>query len=180
MADLEARVRRLEDRAEILNLIARYYNAVDDRDIDLVADLFCEDGAYGRYNGTDRADGRDEIFTFYTERLKNAGPTFHYPHAHLIEFESDTRATGVVTAHAEMGVGDELILAGFRYHDRYRKDPDGVWRFEERLTKFFYFMTVEDLARHYSAPERLRWPRDPAPADLPNQLDTWKAFRAGS
>ena len=44
MTDLGPRVRRLEDRFEIQDLVARYYNAVDDRDIELVGELFCADG----------------------------------------------------------------------------------------------------------------------------------------
>lgn len=177
MTDIEARLQRLEDRNAILDLIARYYNAVDDRDITAVGSLFCEDGVFGRYNGTDRAEGRDAIVAFYNERLALVGPSFHYPHAHLIEFQSDTQATGVVTAHAEMGVQDKLVITGFRYQDRYRKDPDGEWRFLERITRFYYMMTHDELHDHYSDEIRIRWPGEPMPADLPDGLDTWKRFK---
>lgn len=177
MTDIAARVQRIEDRIAILDLIARYYNAVDDRDIDTVATLFTEDAVFGRYNGTDRAEGRDAIVAFYYERLGMMGPSFHYPHAHLIEFESDTSATGIVTAHAEMGVEDKLVITGFRYHDRYRKDDDGEWRFLQRLSRFYYMMSHDELHDHYSDPIRVRWPGTPMPADLPDGLDTWKKFK---
>ena len=177
MATLEDRIQQLEDRNAILDLIARYSNAVDDRDIEAVGELFCEDGAFGRFNGTDRAEGRQAIVAFYNERLGLVGPSFHYPHAHLIEFESNTSATGVVTAHAEMGVGDKMVLTGFRYQDRYRKDADGRWRFLERLTRFYYMMSHDELHTHYSDPIRIRWPGEPMPADLPDGLDTWKRFK---
>ena len=179
MTDLERRIQRLEDRNAITNLLARYYNAVDDRDIDVVGSLFCEDGVFGRYNGTDRAEGRQAIIDFYHDRLGPVGPSFHYPHAIFIDFESDELASGVVTAHAEMGIEGKMVMVGFRYEDKYRKDPDGEWRFLERLTRFYYFMSHEELHDHYTDPIRIRWPGEPMPADLPDGLDTWKAFKEG-
>ena len=177
MSDVEARLQRIEDRFAILDLIARYYNAVDDRDIDAVGEMFCEDGVFGRWNGTDRAEGRAAIKQFYYDRLGMVGPSFHYPHAHLIEFQSDTMATGVVTAHAEMGVEDKLVVTGFRYEDKYRKDDDGRWRFLQRLSRFFYMMSHDEMHEHYSDPIRVRWPGTPMVADLPDGLDSWKRFK---
>lgn len=177
MDELESRVQRLEDRFEIQNLVARYCNAVDDRDIELVGELFCVDGVFGRYNGTDRVEGRDDIKAFYHERLSNVGPSFHYSHAHIIEFESQDTATGIVTAHAELGIQGKMVIAGFRYEDRYRRDSDGVWRFLERLTRFYYFMSHEELHDHYEDAIRIRWPGEPMAADLPDQLDTWKSLK---
>ena len=43
MSDLETRLRRLEDRAEIHELLARYANACDDRDMVALADCFSAD-----------------------------------------------------------------------------------------------------------------------------------------
>ena len=177
MEQLESRIRRLEDRVELADLIARYYNAVDDRDIELVGELFCEDGVFGRFNGTDRAEGREAIKQFYYERLGPIGPSFHYPHAQLIEFDDDDHATGVVTAHAEMGIQGKMVITGFRYQDRYRRDPDGAWRFLQRLSRFFYMMSHDELHDHYDDPIRVRWPGEPMAADLPDQLDTWKSFK---
>lgn len=177
MRDIDSRIARLEARAEIQNLIAAYANAVDDRDIEAVGEMFCEDAVFGRYNGTDRAEGRKAIKQFYHDRLGLVGPSFHYPHAIVIEFASDTLATGVVTAHAEMGVQDKLVVTGFRYQDKYRRDDDGTWRFLERLSRFYYMMTHDELHDHYSDPIRVRWPGTPMPADLPDELETWKAFK---
>ena len=177
MVTLEERISRLEDRSEIIELAARYANAVDDRDIEAVGEMFCEDGVFGRYNGTDRAEGRDAIKAFYRERLGMVGPSFHYPHAHVIDFESESSARGTVTAHAEMGVADRLVITGFRYEDRYRKDSDGRWRFLQRLSRFYYMMAHDELDTAYSDPIRIRWPGEPMAADLPDPLDTWKQFK---
>ena len=72
--------------------------------------------------------GRQEIVDFYTDRLTAFGPTYHYPHSHIIEFQSDTEATGMVTAHAELAVEDKTFAVALRYHDQYSKD-DGCMAF---------------------------------------------------
>src|SRR5690625_1121924 len=56
---LEERVRQLEDRAEILQLMATYGPAVDSCNGDIVAELWTEDGHY-RTDGLDFA-GREEL-----------------------------------------------------------------------------------------------------------------------
>jgi ketosteroid isomerase-like protein len=176
MSELERRVRRLEDRVAIADLLARYANAVDDRDIALVGECFCEDGVFGRWNGTDRAEGREAVEQFYRERLAGTGPSFHYTHGAELSFESDDHARGVVTAHAEMSVGGRLLIAAFRYMDQYRRDPDSRWRFLERLTRFYYFMPHDELDHSYAAPHRITFPGPSMPADLPDELATWKLF----
>lgn len=174
--DLETRIQRIEARLEIENLIARYANAVDDRDLEAVGDCFCEDAVFGRWNGTDRAEGRESIVQFYHDRLGGTGPSFHVPHACEIEIHDATTASGTVTAHAEMSVDGMLLIAAFRYLDRYRRDPDGRWRFLERLTRFYYFMPHEELDTAYASAERIRFPGPPMPADLPDGLETWARF----
>ena len=176
MTELEQRIRRLEDRAAISDLLARYANAVDDRDISLVGECFCEDAVFGRWNGTDRAEGRAGVMQFYRDRLGGTGPSFHYTHGLDLEFESDDLARGVVTAHAEMSVDNRLLIAAFRYMDQYRRDADGRWRFLERITRFYYFMPHDELDGSYAARDRITFPGPPMPADLPDGLDTWKAF----
>ncbi len=70
-----------------------------------------------------------------------------------------------------------MVMTGFRYEDRYRRDPDGAWRFLQRLSRFFYFMSHEELHDHYEDEIRIRWPGEPMAADLPDELDTWKEFK---
>lgn len=177
--DIETRIRRLEDHIEIRNLHARYANAVDDRDMEVIADCFCDDGVFGRYNGTDRAEGIEAILQFYRDRLGGTGPSFHYPHGAEVILDDDDHAHGTVTAHAEMTVDGRMMLAALRYMDRYRRDADGKWRFLERLSRFYYLMPHDEIDSSYGEPNRVRYPAPALPADLPNGLDTWDAFIRG-
>ncbi len=147
--------------------------------MDTIADCFCADGVFGRWNGTDRAEGTEAIVQFYRDRLGGTGPSFHFPHAAEVHFDDDDHAHGTVTAHAEMSVDGRLMIAALRYMDRYRRDPDGQWRFAERFSRFYYFMPHDELDEHYGDAERITWPAPAKTADLPDELDTWKAFVGG-
>jgi 3-phenylpropionate/cinnamic acid dioxygenase small subunit len=63
---VEARLRRLEDRSELRELVARYAIAIDDRDIDAIAELFTADGSFRSQDGVMNATGRfaDRLLSF--------------------------------------------------------------------------------------------------------------------
>ena len=173
--DLSRRLRRLEDRQELADLIARYGIAVDDRDMNTLGDLFSRSATVQHSQG--RSTGRDAVIAFYRGRLSQFGPTYHYPHTQTIDFLSDEEATGVVAAHAEMAIGKEAVMAAIRYMDRYVRE-DGRWKFLERGLRFLYVLPLQELPRFLSERLRKRWPgTTPAEADLPETLDTWKAFQ---
>jgi uncharacterized protein (TIGR02246 family) len=122
---LAGRVRRLEDRFAIADLVAAYCSAIDERDLGRFLELFSEDAVLRHRDGVMRLDGKAEIEAYYTRRFASYGYTFHYPHACTVRFDGDDVASGVVTGHAEMGVEGELVLAAIRYTDRYRRTPAG-------------------------------------------------------
>jgi ketosteroid isomerase-like protein len=174
MTELELRVQRIEDELAIRNLVARYGILLDNRDYDAVGELYTEDAVFRHHVGFTHAQTRPGIVSFYRERLRDVGPTFHYPHGHVVELTGPTSATGIVTSHAEMGIGDTMVIVGFRYHDDYEKGSDGRWRFKSRVMWFHYFMPAKELPDRYSDEIRRTWPGDPLPADLPDSLETWK------
>lgn len=175
--DVVARLQRIEDRQALTDLVTRYCIAVDDRDLDAIIELFSSDARMGHADGSAGGSGHDGIHEYYEARLRGVGMCFHYPHAQLVEFASDDEATGVVLAHAEMSIGEQLIVGAIRYHDEYVRER-GTWRFRERRLRFFYLMDSGELAEHHGDPERKRWPGPPETAELPDSLETYQAFRA--
>ena len=177
-ADLAERLARIEAREEIRQLVARYGMAVDDRDIDAIGSLFAADAIFRHGDNSLVNRGRREIVDFYTDRLGSFGPTFHYPHSHVIEMISATEAIGVVTGHAELAIDDKTFAVALRYHDRYVIDG-GAWRFAERAVAMLYFMDMAELvAGGLAERERKRYFGTIGPSEIPEPLPTWTAFFA--
>jgi len=111
--------------------------------------------------------GRDEVVAYYLERLAMFGASFHYPHTQTVEFDSEDRAHGLVTAHAEMASGSEAFWVALRYHDEYVREG-GRWRFAVRRVQQLYALPLRELIEEMGAPALLRWPgTEPAVAPLP-------------
>lgn len=175
---LEQRIARLEARAEINDLVARYGLTVDDRDLDGLADLFTEDGAFRSKDGVLDARGRAAVIEQYRERFAALGPCNHFTHDKIIAFDDDDpgRATGIVTSHAEVWRNGQAMLTALRYQDEYRRGADGKWRFADRLLSFFYYLPVTEYAEALGDPLRHRAYGDRRPADFPEALPTWRLY----
>jgi hypothetical protein len=153
--DLDRRIRRLEDRLAIEEVISSYGILLDNRDYAAVGDLYTDDARFWQHVGeTTDARTRQGIVDFYRERLGHSGPSYHYHHGTVITFDDDSH---------------------LRYHDAYVKGEDGRWRFSERETYFHYFMPADELPSRYSDEIRRTWPGQPLPADIPDGLDTYRA-----
>ncbi|WP_419918012.1 nuclear transport factor 2 family protein [Candidatus Poriferisocius sp.] len=177
-AELLERIARLEATEAIRNLVARYGMAVDDRDLDAVAEMFTQDAVFRHGDGAVVNEGRQAIVDFYADRLSSFGATYHYPHSHLVELDSHHTglASGTVAAHAEMAIGGRTFITGLRYYDRYRLDG-GQWRFSERSIAMLYYMDMAELAEGgLGEKDRKRYFGEVGPAELPEGLDTWKRF----
>lgn len=144
-ADLERRMRRIEDREAIRTLVGTYALAMDNKDFDLVAEIFAEDGRFGWIDGAFDIRGRDAIVEMYRTRLAAAGPSFHYTHDQFVTWDhaDENRATGLVLGHAETAAGASQGLVAIRYHDRYVREGNR-WMFSERLLGFLYNVPVKD------------------------------------
>ncbi len=142
MNDVEARIERLESRQQLADLAAAYCAAVDGKDPAVLAELFTEDG------GLNDLRGQTAVEEFFRDWMAATGPSFHYPHAQVLEFESPDVATGVVTGHAEQRSGEQTWVMGVRYTDRYRRQG-GRWRFQHRNVEYRYRLRAEDYARRF-------------------------------
>jgi hypothetical protein len=143
VTELEARLRRVEDYEQIRQLVARYGFAVDDRDVEGVKALFAPDGSLGTAGGTAKGQGVDAVGDYFTGRFQVLGPTHHFTHDHVIDFDPDdpTRARGRVSAHAEVWRDGAPMLTALRYLDTYVKLTEG-WRFRSRVQAYMYFVDV--------------------------------------
>jgi len=173
---VEARLRRLEDRSELHELVARYAVAIDDRDLGGIAELFTADGAFRSRDGVMNAQGRAAVLAQFRGRFAALKVSNHFSHDHILTFDTDPdRARGLLTAHAEVWRNGCALIAALRYQDSYRREL-GRWRFAERLLSFLYYLPVEEYAQGLGDHLRMRAYGDRRPADFPETLATWKQY----
>jgi uncharacterized protein (TIGR02246 family) len=154
--DLEQRIRRLEDRAAISDLVVSYFLASDDDDSDGVAASFTADATFSS-SGQRNATGRDDIVAFIKTARSHMGLTVHTPNYVQCRFESDDRATGLVGAHLELVLGSVSVFGAVRYVDNYVRD-DGVWRFAARDMRTVHIAPWSDVGEAFASKTPVRWP----------------------
>ncbi len=175
----EARLRRLEDRFEIGELIARYGLVMDNRDFAAMPSLFTADAKVRSSDGMMDSDGCDAVCAMYRGRLEVLGPSNHVTHDRILTFDDvrTDQATGLVLSHAEMSRKGVAMVAAIRYHDEYRRE-DGRWKFAARTLAFMYFVRAAEYvdALGPGIALRNRVLRDARAADWPEALPTWRDF----
>ena len=167
----EERVRRLEDRAAIQDLAVMYGYVMDERVVDGIARLFTDDATLRSADGVFAATGLDEIVKTYQGRFDVLGPTNHFVHGHVVQFDDGEPdvATGIVSSHAEVVRNDQPMWVALRYQDTYRRTPEG-WRFADRLMSYMYYVDVREYAEVLGQELRVRTYDQPAPGDWPQSL----------
>jgi len=170
-ATLERRITRLEDRAAIQDLAVLYGFVMDERDVEGVRKIFCDDATLRSQDGVFSATGIEEIVKTYQGRFDVLGPTNHFTHGHVIRFEDTDPdvATGLLASHAEVVRNGTPMVVALRYKDRYRRTPTG-WRFADRLMSYMYYVDVREYADALGDPLRVRAYGDHRPADWPEVL----------
>lgn len=176
---LESRLTLVEDQLAIRDLTARYNFAMDNRDLASASLLFTPDASFGSKDGAMRATGIEAIVKQFEGRFSVLGATNHFAHDHVIWFENPTRARGNLSVHAEVWRKEEPQITALRYDDLYVKGADGLWRFQERLLSFFYYLHVKDYASAMGRLERNMASGTPVAADYPERLPTYVEMRPG-
>jgi ketosteroid isomerase-like protein len=152
-------VRELADKAALVNLSVVYSMAVDDHDLDTVVACFAPDGTFTRLGTTVR--GHADLRAFYASMMDRYVTTLHTPESHVAVVDVDAgTATGVVNGHGELALGDRLLLAAYRYDDRYVR-LDGRWVFAARSIRFMYNVPADEMPTSFSDARRLRVPGTP-------------------
>ncbi len=168
MATLEDRVRKLEDRAELHDLVATYFQATDDDDYGRLGDCFTRDATFAA-SGYPESTGREAVIDFLKAARSAMGQTVHTPNYLQISFESDDAASGILAAHLELGLGAETYFAAVRYLDRYRRE-DGIWRIARREMRAVHVGPWKDVDTSLSTELNIRWPGAAAqPSEFPRR-----------
>lgn len=168
MASIEDRIRRLEDRAEIHDLVIRYFVASDDDDYQTLADTFAPDGSFSA-SGFGTSNGRDAVVEGIRASRGFMGATVHTPHYVLLTIEDKDHASGIVGAHLELAMGEDTLFGAVRYADRYAR-IDGCWRFTSREMRVVHVAPWTDVGSSLTSELRVRWPGlPPSPSDFPRK-----------
>ncbi|WP_194238371.1 nuclear transport factor 2 family protein [Streptomyces spongiae] len=145
LVDLEARLRAVEARLALGDLVARYCIAIDDQDYEGLAELFAADATWPFPDG--EARGRTAVVAALRERRSGNAGSVHTPHACVVTDLGERHASGTVLAHVEMGIGGTTHMGALRYTDRYARGDDGRWRFLRREMTVVHMGPWADIER---------------------------------
>jgi ketosteroid isomerase-like protein len=172
---LEARIRELESREAIRQLVARYCYVIDNRDTAGIGAIFAPDARFASKDGVMEARGREAIVQQFHGRFAVLGMTNHFTHDHLIDFKTPELAHGIVNSHAELVRYDRPMWVSLRYEDTYVCEG-GHWYFGERVLGFSYYLAVEEYAKYLTERKRMRAYDEPQEADWPEGTETFMAY----
>jgi uncharacterized protein (TIGR02246 family) len=135
---MEARLKRLEDREEIRQVLIEYGRTLDRRDFEGFSRLFARNAEYVGGGGTGVVKGPEAICAFIEKifRENPAGlnsPNFHIFANEIIRFSGDeatASSKGAFIVRGDDNRPDTVMLA--TYHDVLVRE-NGAWRFKRRV-----------------------------------------------
>ena len=158
---IDEAVHELIARSEISQLVHRYALALDRRDGDAAANLYTVDGEFERVQGS--VKGRGELRKAYAAMLVRFEVMRHMPAAHEVRLLDADTAEGTQTGTAELVENRILLVAAYRWADRYARQG-GHWQFKRRSLRYLYVTPVDELPTVFRTEERIRWPgKEPTP-----------------
>jgi hypothetical protein len=131
--DLERRIRAIEDRLEIEDVIVRYAIAVDTQDDEMLESCFTDD-AEASFAGVPAGPGGAAIVAFLASLrgVRVIGSTHRFANivVNLDGDEADVQSSAVV--YGVRGEPLQLRLRGISYRDRFVRTAAG-WRIARRV-----------------------------------------------
>ena len=130
---VEARLKQLEDKEQIAQLLLDYGRHLDSRDLAAYASLFATDGEWVGGFGT--VKGRAEIKTFMEKSLgtgPNRNSSFHIMSNFVITVKGDTATAWSRWTFVTPGANGAAIAQAGRYDDTFVRE-NGVWKFRKRV-----------------------------------------------
>lgn len=168
MSDIADRLARLEDRAELQDLIVRYFLAADNDDTSGLAATFADDARFS-ISGWIGGSTRNEVIAFLVGEREKMGLTVHTPNYALFTFTDTDRASGLVGAHLELVCRDTSVFGAVRYQDEYVRG-DGTWRIRSRDMRTIHIAPWAEVGEAFASSRPVRWPGiDHAPSDFPRK-----------
>jgi len=135
------------DQSALARLVTEYAYAIDERDWNKLDRIFTPD-AYIDYRAMGGIDGPyPRVKAWLPEALKPFPGYMHFIGNLWFHVVGD-EAIGKVACINPMRVpkpdgGDEVMILGLWYHDRYRRTPQG-WRISERVEKRSFDYNMPD------------------------------------
>ena len=130
---LEARLKQLEDKEQITQLLIDYGRHLDSRDLAAYASLFATDGEWVGGFGT--VKGRTEIKSFMEKSLgtgPNRNNSFHIMSNFAITVKGDTATAWSRWTFVTPGANGATIAQAGRYDDTFVRE-NGAWKFKKRV-----------------------------------------------
>ena len=168
------RLRRVADRDEIRQLAFRYAWGLDSRDVAAVASLYLPDTGSG-------SGGPDAMLRRFHRSMSAVGVTILFVGNHLIDFDSDDDAHGLVYCRGYIEPRDSphpgrYIEQAILYRDTYRRH-EGVWKFVARSHELWYGIETAERPLHQRA---ARWPlHHDGVGTVPYGEASWREFWGG-
>jgi uncharacterized protein (TIGR02246 family) len=132
-----------EDDLAIRALVARYCHAIAERDDTAWANTWSADGEWCVLGHSVR--GREDILAHYQRIVSGFRWVLQVAANGLLEIAGDeARGRWLISETLQANDGRPVLNIG-SYHDRYRRDPDGAWRFARREFRGSY-MGPPDLS----------------------------------
>jgi ketosteroid isomerase-like protein len=156
MSQLEDRVRRLEDRAEINELVVAYFLAADGDDLDGVGASFTDDAVF-MSSSVVSASSKEQIVDFIRGARGHMGLTIHTPNYVQMAFQDDGTANGIVGAHLELVLAGVSIFGAVRYVDEYVR-TDAGWKIRSRDMRTIHIAPWSEVGASLASDTPVRWP----------------------
>lgn len=170
-------VQGLLDREAVRDLVADYALAVDDHDLDALERMFRPDAVFDRDGHV--AHGWPEIAATLGASMRGFRRMVHTPHAVVVDLTGPDEAVGRSSGHGELVTSRGVVLAAYRYTDRYARH-EGRWVFTRREVRFIYATPATEYAATLPEPDRVRFPGErPRPSALAPVGDPAGDFPAG-
>ena len=132
-SSVEARLKQLEDKEQIAQVLIDYGRHLDSRDLAAYASLFATDGEW--VGGFGSVKGRSEIKAFMEKSLgtgPNRGNSYHIMSNFTIAVKGDTGTAWSRWTFVMPGASGATIAQAGRYDDTFVRE-DGVWKFKKRV-----------------------------------------------